>query len=221
MESLFSFSSLSFLLGSAFLLPLLSLLSLLSLLFLFLSLTLSTFTGIKIWVVTGDKSETAINIGYLSNLLTTDMTIFRIYDEEGGEHGVEEKITGALNHTRKHPTGKFAMVIDGRALHFALKYMRKEFLELGITCYSVLCTRANPIQKAKAVELVMEETKSICMAVGDGANDVCTFQFFLFRILFLFPLSFSPSYYPSFLIPFSPDSLCLLPLFLPLFFSLF
>ncbi len=34
--------------------------------------------GIKVWVLTGDKVETAINIGYSSRLLSTDMIIFHI-----------------------------------------------------------------------------------------------------------------------------------------------
>ena len=32
--------------------------------------------GIKLWVLTGDKIETAINIGYSCNLLANDMEIF-------------------------------------------------------------------------------------------------------------------------------------------------
>lgn len=34
--------------------------------------------GIKMWVLTGDKIETAINIGYSCELLKTDMEIFLI-----------------------------------------------------------------------------------------------------------------------------------------------
>jgi magnesium-transporting ATPase (P-type) len=34
--------------------------------------------GIKIWVLTGDKIETAINIGYSCDLLNFDMEIFII-----------------------------------------------------------------------------------------------------------------------------------------------
>ena len=32
-----------------------------------------TSANIKIWVLTGDKQETAINIGYSCNMLTDDM----------------------------------------------------------------------------------------------------------------------------------------------------
>ena len=35
-------------------------------------------TGIKVWVLTGDKVETAINIGYSCGLLNNDMEQFLI-----------------------------------------------------------------------------------------------------------------------------------------------
>ena len=41
--------------------------------------------NIKIWVLTGDKQETAVNIGYSCNMLTEDMKkvfIVREYDSE-------------------------------------------------------------------------------------------------------------------------------------------
>ena len=39
--------------------------------------------GIKIWVLTGDKQETAINIGYSSQLITPDMevTVLNAYSQ--------------------------------------------------------------------------------------------------------------------------------------------
>jgi len=38
--------------------------------------------GVKLWVLTGDKVETAINIGFSCKLLDNDMEIF-IIDAEG------------------------------------------------------------------------------------------------------------------------------------------
>ena len=61
------------------------------------------FLGLKIWVVTGDKSETAINIGYLSSLLTQDMHIFHLYDEEGGEKEVEDGLLSAVSTDSRLP----------------------------------------------------------------------------------------------------------------------
>ncbi|KAJ1676875.1 hypothetical protein EV182_007337, partial [Spiromyces aspiralis] len=38
--------------------------------------------GIKIWVLTGDKMETAINIGFAANLLTKNMELWTIHGDE-------------------------------------------------------------------------------------------------------------------------------------------
>ena len=53
----------------------------------------TTQANIKIWVLTGDKQETAINIGYSSKLLTEEMRVF-IVDDETAE-GVNEQLLEA------------------------------------------------------------------------------------------------------------------------------
>jgi magnesium-transporting ATPase (P-type) len=37
--------------------------------------------GIKLWVLTGDKVETAVNIGYASKLLVPEMYLIRLQDK--------------------------------------------------------------------------------------------------------------------------------------------
>ncbi|CAF4826656.1 unnamed protein product [Rotaria sp. Silwood2] len=51
--------------------------------------------GIKIWVLTGDKIETAYNIGLSCCLLKNDMESFFI--EEENEDGVEKKLKEVRN----------------------------------------------------------------------------------------------------------------------------
>ena len=45
--------------------------------------TISTIkkAGIKFWMLTGDKLETAINIGYSCQVLDSDMSVYRIEQE--------------------------------------------------------------------------------------------------------------------------------------------
>ena len=83
-----------------------------------------------------------------------------------------------------------SVIIDGKSLIFALggqkdnkdkkdNEVRKNFFELLCKCSSVICCRVSPIQKAEVVELVQEYTKkdkSLCLAIGDGANDVAMIQ---------------------------------------------
>ncbi|KAL8151902.1 hypothetical protein V2J09_021710 [Rumex salicifolius] len=47
--------------------------------------------GIKIWVLTGDKMETAINIAYACNLINNDMRQFIISSETDEIREVEER----------------------------------------------------------------------------------------------------------------------------------
>ena len=49
----------------------------------------------------------------------------------------------------KDPDAAFALVIDGKALAFALEDdMKHMFLNLAIECASVICCRVSPKQKA-------------------------------------------------------------------------
>ena len=58
-------------------------------------LTLATLrAGIKLWVLTGDKVETAINIGFAAKLLKPATTLIRLTDASGGAAGLEEQLVG-------------------------------------------------------------------------------------------------------------------------------
>jgi magnesium-transporting ATPase (P-type) len=53
--------------------------------------------GIKVWVLTGDKQETAINIGYSCKLLTEQMEVIRVNCET-----LEETMITLINALKKH-----------------------------------------------------------------------------------------------------------------------
>ena len=40
--------------------------------------------GIKVWVLTGDKTETAVNIGYSCKLLTNETNLIYLIDDDIG-----------------------------------------------------------------------------------------------------------------------------------------
>lgn len=50
--------------------------------------------GIKVWIITGDKQETAINIGYSCRLLTKEMKLIRIQAKSDEE--CEEQLRNAI-----------------------------------------------------------------------------------------------------------------------------
>lgn len=59
-----------------------------------------TEANIKIWVLTGDKTETAINIGYSCHLLTEDMKEVFVVDGND-ENEVEVQLKDIRRHMKK------------------------------------------------------------------------------------------------------------------------
>ncbi|KAG8890252.1 hypothetical protein FRB98_000163 [Tulasnella sp. 332] len=148
--------------------------------------------GIKLWILTGDKLQTAIEIGFSCNLLKNDMEVMILSADtaeaariqiEGGLNKIASVIgppqwEGRLG-SPLPPTAKrsFAVVIDGDTLRFALDDSLKElFLNLGTQCDTVVCCRVSPAQKALTVKLVKEGRNAMTLSIGDGANDVAMIQ---------------------------------------------
>ncbi|KAF8779283.1 hypothetical protein HU200_002964 [Digitaria exilis] len=152
--------------------------------------------GIKIWVLTGDKMETAINIGFACSLLRQGMTQIIItleqpdiiaLEKNGDKHtigkaskqSVMDQIEEGIKQIRlsQHSSESFALIIDGKSLTYALEDdIKFKFLDLAIKCASVICCRSSPKQKALVTRLVKQETHKVTLAIGDGANDVGMLQ---------------------------------------------
>uniref|UniRef100_A0A8D3D0W0 Phospholipid-transporting ATPase n=1 Tax=Scophthalmus maximus TaxID=52904 RepID=A0A8D3D0W0_SCOMX len=125
--------------------------------------------GIKIWMLTGDKLETATCIAKSSHLVSRsqDIHVFRPVSSRGEAH-LE------LNaFRRKHDC---ALVISGDSLEVCLKYYEHEFVELACQCPAVVCCRCSPTQKAQIVRLLQQHTDNRTCAIGDGGNDVSMIQ---------------------------------------------
>jgi len=54
--------------------------------------------------------------------------------------------------------------------------LKCDFIDLCISCKSVVACRVSPSQKAEIVQLVKDHTKAITLSIGDGANDVAMIQ---------------------------------------------
>ncbi|CCF56549.1 hypothetical protein KAFR_0B02510 [Kazachstania africana CBS 2517] len=158
--------------------------------------------GIKLWVLTGDKVETAINIGFSCNLLNNEMELLVIKSsgddisefgtepaeivenlldkylrERFGLAGTELELDQAKK-DHEQPKGNFAVIIDGEALKMCLsgEVLRRKFLLLCKNCRAVLCCRVSPSQKAAVVKLVKNSLDVMTLAIGDGSNDVAMIQ---------------------------------------------
>uniref|UniRef100_A0A671X7B9 Phospholipid-transporting ATPase n=1 Tax=Sparus aurata TaxID=8175 RepID=A0A671X7B9_SPAAU len=121
---------------------------------------------IKIWVLTGDKQETAENIGYSCNLLREEMTDEVLFV-------IIQIMTDAKVVTDEVANGEYGLVINGHSLAHALERSTElEFLKTACMCKAVICCRVTPLQKAQVVELVKKYKQAVTLAIGDGANDV-------------------------------------------------
>ena len=160
--------------------------------------------GIKIWVLTGDKLETAVNIGFSCKLLTRKMFLIMIKSDDATvegtrkqlDEGIKKMSTASLSVNLDHLRDQFydedganpdpgndsqieyALIIDGTSLKHALedRQCRPVFLDLATNCKAVLCCRVSPLQKAKCVELIKKTRNVMTLAIGDGANDVSMIQ---------------------------------------------
>lgn len=132
--------------------------------------------GIKIWVLTGDKQETAINIGFSCQLITEQMELMVI--NEDSQSAASAEVASRLSKLKKSDNiGELALIIDGHTLTFALEApLKNQLLELAQMCKAVICCRVSPLQKALVVRLVRDNLKTITLAIGDGANDVSMIQ---------------------------------------------
>ncbi|XP_058133905.1 probable phospholipid-transporting ATPase IIB isoform X5 [Dasypus novemcinctus] len=125
--------------------------------------------GIKIWMLTGDKLETATCIAKSSHLVsrTQGLHVFSPVASRGEAH-LE------LNALRRRQDS--ALVISGDSLEVCLRYYELELLELVRQCPAVVCCRCSPTQKARVVRLLQQHTGRRTCAVGDGGNDVSMIQ---------------------------------------------
>ncbi|XP_063822366.1 phospholipid-transporting ATPase IF-like [Ostrinia nubilalis] len=133
--------------------------------------------AIKIWVLTGDKVETAINVAQsCAHISENDRRMFLI--------GVEDDVTLQAHVTEcrriiSEPSYReLTLIVDGTSMSQILDTdYAKHFVEISMQCHAVLCCRLSPIQKAKIVKLIKNsKDRPVTAAIGDGANDISMIQ---------------------------------------------
>ncbi|XP_035212705.1 probable phospholipid-transporting ATPase IIB isoform X2 [Stegodyphus dumicola] len=125
--------------------------------------------GIKIWMLTGDKLETAISIAKSSRLVARNQQI-HVFQNALSRTEVHLELN---SFRRKNDS---VLIIKGESLELCLKFYPKEFMELACQCPAVVCCRCSPTQKAEVVRLIHNQTGKRTCAVGDGGNDVSMIQ---------------------------------------------
>ena len=146
---------------------------------------------IKIWMLTGDKMNTAYNIGLSCNLISKEMKTFFI---EGKEIKKDENLQIINNDERQEVITNFAkeynnfkgnfdsltvpqfgILVDEKALLTITQSEEMEhiFLNIAKDAVAVICCRVSPLQKSQVVKMMKNYDKNkITLSIGDGGNDV-------------------------------------------------
>ena len=130
--------------------------------------------GIKVWMLTGDKLDTAQNIAVSCKLFKQTMKIYEIKNLQNIESLTSSLISILRDKIFYDDLIKKGLLISSEELEmiFDNEKLLNVFYEIIIRCKSVVCCRASPKQKAKLVNLIKITDNSITMAIGDGANDM-------------------------------------------------
>ncbi|KAI9505308.1 hypothetical protein BX070DRAFT_182303, partial [Coemansia spiralis] len=136
--------------------------------------------GIRVWMLTGDKVETAINIAKSCRLIDTDVVETKTLDLKMMEQNKDRMALLVMQLTAGSPS--FAVVIDGETLaaleNYASEGLLDKFLSLGTMCDAVICSRVSPSQKALIVHNMRHDNDKymVTLAIGDGGNDIAMIQ---------------------------------------------
>jgi phospholipid-translocating P-type ATPase (flippase) len=147
--------------------------------------------GIKIWMLTGDKLETAMNISLSCKLLNGQTDCLVISKSNCATAALMEENLRNFLHSGEYDKGgpqqlsarnfddaeDKAIIIEGDCLPIVLSLMPELFLEVCERCKAVVACRTSPKQKAEMVRLIRSNiADSRTLSIGDGANDVSMIQ---------------------------------------------
>jgi phospholipid-transporting ATPase len=130
--------------------------------------------GIQVWVLTGDKIETAVNIGVSAGLIDIEMEQLYIDEQDKGQ--LVEDLNSTFHQVlRNKGLVKQALIIAGSSLLLIEHdpFLKEKFLRITDQVDVVLACRVSPQQKADIVNLVkLRYPHDVTLSIGDGANDV-------------------------------------------------
>ncbi|XP_075262617.1 putative phospholipid-transporting ATPase IA isoform X2 [Convolutriloba macropyga] len=148
---------------------------------------------IVVWMLTGDKLETAYEIAHSCQLFSSDSSRFTVHKLEARDGDTKEDILQEMArissdvHSHKPTPGsdgppEHGLIFEGsilKTLEFSPKNedMMKRLYYFTRNFKSVAACRLEPLQKAELVEMTQTLAKGeITLAIGDGANDVPMIQ---------------------------------------------
>ncbi|KAI5923855.1 hypothetical protein F4810DRAFT_667813 [Camillea tinctor] len=133
------------------------------------SLELLRNAGIKIWMLTGDKVETARCVAVSSKLVARGQYIYTVAKLNRKDNAQDH-----LDFLRSKTDS--CLLIDGESLTLFLTHFGLEFISVAVRLPTVVACRCSPTQKADIAKLIKEFTKKRVCCIGDGGNDVSMIQ---------------------------------------------
>lgn len=136
---------------------------------------------INIWMLTGDRFETAISAGFLAGLLDTQTKQLQLLVPEYGEVVKSLEFYLKLTSELASSDAMFALVINGAvfSIIFSDLFTASDmalFKTVVCRCRTLICCRLSPLQKAQITNFVRVQLDKIVLAIGDGGNDVSMIQ---------------------------------------------
>ncbi|KAI0316941.1 aminophospholipid-transporting P-type ATPase [Amylostereum chailletii] len=125
--------------------------------------------GIKIWMLTGDKIETATVIAISTKLVARNQYIHQV-----AKLKTADQVRNELDFLQNKLD--CCLVIDGESLQLCLNLFKNEFIEITTKLSAVVACRCSPTQKADVARLIRSYTKKRVCCIGDGGNDVSMIQ---------------------------------------------
>lgn len=128
--------------------------------------------GIQIWMLTGDKIDTAKCIAISTGLKNRNEDI-KIIAGETDNLKIEREIDDYENLTSTH-----MLMIDGSTLSVIVadELLCQKFFNVTQNAKTVCVCRCSPTQKAVVAVNIKESTKKVIACIGDGGNDVAMIQ---------------------------------------------
>lgn len=136
------------------------------------SIELLRQAGINIWMLTGDKVETARCVLILARLISRGQYVHqvtRLLELTPPEAALTHLDTLRANN-------QAALLIDGELLGHYMAHFRDEFFAAVKPLPAVVCCRCSPQQKADVAVMIRHLTGKRVCCIGDGGNDVLMIQ---------------------------------------------
>lgn len=134
--------------------------------------------GIKVWMLTGDKTDTAKSIAYSCKLISTtnildSKALVLEVPENSSIAEIRPLLSQFIQTASSSSNSKYSLIVSSRELSLITSMnLSRRFFRLASKCQSVICARVTPHQKSEMISLIKSHDYGTVLAIGDGANDV-------------------------------------------------